>query len=104
VADRVVTIFTMQQAQFENRLHNQNYWAEYFDMLVRDRFNRFQVLFAYEMDGYLCSAYPYFVDTAGFSGVKVAGLSKEQQQRNVSDLHRLIRMAHDRGIRVTVGF
>ena len=41
---------------------------------------------------------------AGFPDVKVAGLSKEQQQRNVSDLHRLIRMAHDRGIKVTLGF
>ena len=27
VADRGVTIFTMQQAQFETRLHDQNYWV-----------------------------------------------------------------------------
>jgi hypothetical protein len=104
VADRGVTIFTMQQAQFENRLHDENYWAKYFDNLAHDRFNRFQVLFAYEMDGYMCPAYPYFGDTEGFPGVKVAGLSKDQQQRNAADLHRLIRMAHDRGLRVTLGF
>jgi hypothetical protein len=104
VADRGVTIFTMQQAQFENRLHDENYWAKYFDNLAHDRFNRFQVLFAYEMDGYMCPAYPYFVDTKGFPGVKVEGLSKDEQQRNVSDLHRLIRMAHDRGLQVTLGF
>jgi hypothetical protein len=104
VADRGVTIFTMQQAQFEDRLHDENYWARYFDLLARDRFNRFQVLFAYEMDGYMCPAYPYFGDTPGFPDVKVVGLSAEAQQRNAADLHRLIGMAHDRGIRVSVGF
>ncbi len=103
VADRGVTIFTMQQAQFENRLHDENYWSRYFDMLARDRFNTFQVLFAYEMDGYMCPAYPYFVNVDSFPGIRVEGLTKEQQQRNLADLHRLIRMAHERGIKVTVG-
>jgi hypothetical protein len=104
VADRGVTIFTMQQAQFEDRLHDPHYWEKYFDTLARDRFNKFQVLFAYEMDGYMCPAYPYFVDTPGFPDVRVDGLSSAQQQRNAADLHRLIRMAHDRGIGVTLGF
>ncbi|MEO8736298.1 MAG: hypothetical protein ABI380_07125 [Edaphobacter sp.] len=31
VADRGVTIFTMQQRQFEDRLHDENYCAKYFD-------------------------------------------------------------------------
>jgi hypothetical protein len=103
VADRGVTIFTMQQAQFENRFHDENYWVRYFDMLARDRFNTFQLLFAYEMDGYMCPSYPYFVSVDSFPGVRVEGLSKEQQQRNLADLHRLIRMAHERGIKVTLG-
>jgi hypothetical protein len=104
VTDRGVTIFTMQQAEFEDRLRDAHYWEKYFDTLARDRFNRFQILFAYEMDGYMCPAYPYFVHTPGFTGVKVEGLSSARQQRNVADLHRLIRMAHDRGIGVTLGF
>ena len=103
VADRGVTIFTMQQAQFENRFHDENYWVRYFDMLARDRFNTFQLLFAYEMDGYMCPAYPYFVSVDSFPGVRVEGLSREQQQRNLADLHRLIRLAHERGIKVTLG-
>jgi hypothetical protein len=41
VPDRGVTIFTMQQAQFEDRLHDEKYWARYFDTLAKDRFNRF---------------------------------------------------------------
>lgn len=103
VRDRGVTIFTMQQAQFEDRLHNEDYWAKYLDTLARARFNTFQVLFAYEMDGYMCPAYPYFVDAPQFPDVRVEGLSHAGQQRNLSDLHRLVRMAHDRGIKVTIG-
>jgi hypothetical protein len=103
VADRGMTIFTMQQAQFENRLHNPDYWARYFDTLVENRFNTFQVLFAYDMDGYMCPAYPYFVDVEQYPDVAVTGLSKEQQQRNQADLKRLIRMAHQRGLSVTIG-
>src|ERR1019366_4291953 len=91
-------------ARFEEHLHDEDYWAKYFDMLASDRFNRFQVQLGFENDGYVCPAYPYFVDTPGFPDVKVAGLSKEEQQSNTADLHRLIRMAHDRGIRVTLGF
>ena len=34
VTDRGVTIYTMQQARFEERLHDANYWPKYFDMLV----------------------------------------------------------------------
>ncbi len=103
VAERGVTIFTMQRAQFENRLHDAAYWSKYLDMLARDRFNMFQVLFAYEMDGYMCPVYPYFVGVEQFPEVRVAGLSAEQQARNLADLNRLIRMAHQRGIKVTIG-
>jgi hypothetical protein len=103
VGERGVTIFTMQQAQFEGRFHDENYWARYFDNLARNRFNTFQVLFAYEMDGYMCPAYPYFVDVDEFPDVRVEGLSKAEQQRNLADLHRLIGMAHERGIQVTIG-
>jgi hypothetical protein len=104
VTDRGVTIYTMQQARFEERLHDANYWPKYFDMMASDRFNSFRLFFGYDTDGYMCPAYPYFVETPGFPEVKVVGLSKEQQQSNASDLHRLMRMAHDRGIQVTLGF
>jgi hypothetical protein len=103
VADRGVTIFTMQQRQFEDRLHDENYLAKYFDTLAKDRFNNVQLLFAYETNGYMCPVYPYFIDVDGFPGLKAVGLSAEQQQKNRADLHRFIRMAHDRGIRVTLG-
>jgi hypothetical protein len=101
--ERGVTIYTMQQAHFEGRLHDEQYWARYFDMLAKNRFNTFQLLFAYEMDGYLYPPYPYFFDTEGFPDIHVVGLTKEQQTRNLNSLNRLVRMAHQRGIYVTIG-
>jgi len=103
IAERGITIFTMQQRQFENRLHDEALLARYFDMLARNRFNVFQVLFAYEMNGYACPAYPYFVDVPEVPEVRVAGLTTAQRERNLADLNRLIEMAHARGIKVTVG-
>jgi len=103
VNDRGVIIFTMQKHQYEDRLHDENYWVKYFDMLADDRFNTIEVLFAYEANGYNCPVYPYYIDVDSFPEVKVAGLSKDEQQRNLADLHRLVRLAHQRGIRVTFG-
>ena len=103
VADRGLTIFTMQKHQYEDRLHDANYWVKYFDMLADDRYNTIEVKFAYEANGYNCPVYPYYIDVKGYPDVKVTGLSKEEQQQNLSDLHRLVRLAHERGIRVQFG-
>ncbi len=90
VAERGVSIYTMQQADFEARFFNEDYWARYFDMLARNRFNTFVLIFGYENAGYFAPAYPYFFDVDGFPEVRVAGLTKEQQQRNLKTLNRLI--------------
>ena len=103
VADRGLTIFTMQKHQYEDRLHDENYWVKYFNMLAEDRFNTVEVKFAYEANGYNCPVYPYYIDVQGFPNVKVSGLSKQEQQQNLKDLHRLVRLAHERGIRVQFG-
>jgi hypothetical protein len=103
VKDRGVILFTMQKHQYEDRLHDESYWEKYLDMLADDRFNTIEVLFAYEANGYNCPVYPFYIDVNGFPEVKVARLSKPEQQRNLGDLHRLVRMAHERGVRVTFG-
>src|SRR5262245_56796589 len=71
VAERGVSIYTMQQADFEARFFNEDYWARYFDMLARDRFNTFVLIFGYENAGYFAPAYPYFFDIEGFPDVHV---------------------------------
>src|SRR5215510_2664875 len=103
VAERGVSIYTMQQADFESRFFNEDYWARYFDMLARDRFNTFVLIFGYENAGYFAPAYPYFFDIEGFPDVHVVGLTKEQQQRNLKTLNRLIEMARERGLDFTAG-
>ena len=103
VAERAISIYTMQQADFEARFYNEDYWARYFDMLARDRFNTFVLIFGYENAGYFAPAYPYFFDVEGFPDVRVVSLTKEQQAKNLKTLNRLIGMARERGLDFTVG-
>jgi dienelactone hydrolase len=103
VAERGVSIYTMQQADFEARFFNEDYWARYFDMLARDRFNTFVLIFGYENAGYFAPAYPYFFDVEGFPDVRVVGLTKERQERNLKALNRLIELARERGLDFTAG-
>ena len=72
-------------------------------MLAANRFNRFLIIFGYENGGFLAPPYPYFFDTPGFPGVRMVGLTPEQQRRNLAALNRLIELAHERGIAVTLG-
>src|SRR5262247_3039138 len=101
--ERGVSIYTMQQADFEARFFNEDYWARYFDMLARDRFNTVVLIFGYENAGYFAPAYPYFFDVEGFPDVRVAGLTKERQERNLKALNRLIELARERGLDFTAG-
>ncbi len=103
VRERAVSIYTMQRAYFEQRLFDPNYWMAYFDMLARDRFNSFVLIFGYENGGYMAPAYPYFFDVPGFPEVRVTDFTSDDQQRYASALDRLIEMAHDRGLKFTVG-
>lgn len=103
VRERAISIYTMQRAAFEQRFYDERYWDRYFDMLARDRYNSFVLIFGYENGGFLAPPYPYFFDTPGFPGVKMVGLTPQQQAKNLAALNRLIRQAHARGIAVTLG-
>lgn len=103
VSDRALSIYTMHRATFEQRFYDENYWARYFDMLARDRFNSFVLIFGYENGGYFAPAYPWFFDVDEFANISVPNVSHEQQARNLHALNRLTEMAHDRGLRFSVG-
>jgi hypothetical protein len=47
--------------------------------------------------------YPYFFDVEGYPEVKLYGSTDEQQAKNTAALQRVIELAHERGIRITVG-
>lgn len=100
LAERGISMYTMQRAYFESRLYDENYWRRYFDLLARSRINAFTVIFGYENGGFMAPPYPYFFDVDGFPQVRLAGLTREQQTRNATAFRAMIRIAHERGIEV----
>lgn len=103
VSERAVSIYTMNRAYWESRLYDEAYWARYLDVLAQNRFNTLAVIFGYENGGFLAPCYPYFFDVEGYPEVRMVGIKAQEQQRNLAAFNRLIQMAHDRGIRFTVG-
>jgi hypothetical protein len=103
VRDRSLSIYSMQQAYFEKRLFNENYWSAYLDNLVSNRFNNFSLLFAYESSGFLAPPYAWFFDLPEFPEVTAVGFTKEQQGQYLKSLNRLIQMTHERGLKFTLG-
>ena len=102
-ATRAISMYTMNRALWERKLYDRKYWEQYFDMLTRNRFNSFVIVFGYENGGFLAPPYPYFFDTPGYPDVRMVGLTKEQQNRNLVALNEVIDMAHQRGIKLTLG-
>lgn len=104
VRDRTVSTYAMQQAYFESRLFDEAYWAAYFDNLVRNRFNNFSLLLGYESSGFLAPSYAWFLSLPEFPEVRALGVTPADQERYVSALNRVVELAHERGLRFTLGF
>jgi hypothetical protein len=103
VRDRSLSVYTMNRAYWESRFYDERYWERYFDLLAASRFKRLLIIFGYENGGFLAPCHPYFFDTPGFDSVRMNDLTPEQQRRNLAALNRLIELAHDRGIKVSLG-
>jgi hypothetical protein len=103
LAERGISMYTMQRAYFESRLYDEAYWKRYFDTLAADRINSFVVIFGYENGGFMAPLYPYFFDVKEFPDVEMVGLTKPDQARNTAAFQTMIRLAHERGIEVTAG-
>ncbi|MHC4399198.1 MAG: hypothetical protein ACYTG0_05940 [Planctomycetota bacterium] len=103
LVDRSVSTYTMQRRWFEQRLHDPSYWEQYFDMLAASRINGYVIIFGYECGGFMAPLYPYFFDVEEFPEVELTGITDQQQTRNAAALRRVIRLAHQRGISITIG-
>lgn len=103
IAERAVSMYTMQRALFEQRLHDPRHWERYFDLLAASRINSFVVIFGYENGGFMAPLYPFFFDTPGFDAVRLNGITAEQQARNTESFRTMMKLAHERGIRIAVG-
>lgn len=101
--ERALSIYTFNRIWWESRFYDEAYWARYLDVLAQNRFNSLVVIFGYENGGFLAPCYPYFFNVEGFGDVQMVGLTREQQERNLAALNRLIQMAHDRGLKFTAG-
>jgi hypothetical protein len=103
LTDRSISTYTMQRRLFEQRLYDEAYWERYFNLLAKNRINSYVIVFGYENGGFMAPIYPYFFDVEEFPDVQFHGMTKGQQAKNTKAFQRLIELAHERGIRVTVG-
>jgi hypothetical protein len=103
ITERAISVYTMNRAYWESRFYDEAYWTKYLDMMAKDRLNMLTVIFGYENGGFLAPPYPYFFNVDGYPGVKMEGITAQEQQRNLDALNHMVQMAHNRGIGVTVG-
>lgn len=99
---RSVARMLMNRAVVEEYFYSEDYWTKYLNMLAKNRFNNFTLMFGYGAAGYFEPPYPFLFDVPEFPEVKVVGLSNEEQERNFRMLERIIQMAHQRGLEFTV--
>jgi hypothetical protein len=75
----------------------ESFWRSYFQMLARDRFNRFTLVFTQPMP------YPWLVDVEGFPEIRVPGLTAARRERNLHMLRFISQAAADYAIDFALG-
>lgn len=103
IEERALSKFVMNQSEFERYFFEKNYWEEYFDMMVENRYSTFVLIMGYSSAGYFSPPYPFLFDVPGFESVKVQGLSASHQARNKQALATIIDAAKNRGLQLTLG-
>ncbi len=76
---------------------SEDYWRQYFAMLIRNRFNTFILRFA-DQTNYMAPPYPWLFDLPDYPEVHVEGLSKDEQARNLAMLRRIGELATEYGL------
>ncbi len=79
---------------------SEEFWRAYFQMLARDRFNRFTLIFLTDS---LAPPYPFFLDVKGFPEIGVPGLEPDQRDRNLRALRLISQTAAEYAIDFTLG-
>ncbi len=86
----------------KNWYYSKDYWEQYLAMLARNRFNRFNLVFAHQTN-YLAPPYPFWLSLPEFPGIRVPGLSDEQRNLNLEMLQFISNTAAEHGIDFTLG-
>ncbi|WP_321470902.1 hypothetical protein [uncultured Paludibaculum sp.] len=82
--------------------YDHDHWRAFFEMLARNRFNRFNLVFAHQTD-YLAPPYPFWVEVPEFPQIRAKGLTAEQRDRNLETLKFIAQTANELGIDFTLG-
>jgi hypothetical protein len=102
VAMRGIRYFLHNHDLEQNWYYSHDYWDQYFSMLAKDRFNRFNLVFAHQTN-YLAPPYPFWLQLPEFPQIRVPGLSAEQRNKNLDMLRYISQAAADHGIDFTLG-
>ena len=101
-AIRGIRYFLHNEDMERDWYYSHEYWDEYLSMLARNRFNRFNLVFAHQTD-YLAPPYPFWLDLPEFPTIRARNLSAPQRERNLEMLQYISQAAADRGIDFTLG-
>lgn len=102
VEERALSKLVMNKSEFEQYFFSEEYWARYLDMLAQNRYSTFVLMFGWGSAGYFDPPYPFLFDVSEFPEVRVVGITKEEQKRNLDALNQVIQMTHDRGLSFTL--
>jgi hypothetical protein len=78
----------------------EDFWRSYFQMLARDRFNHFNLIF---VSPHLAPPYPYFLAVDDFTGVRIPGLTADRRERNLRMLRFISQTAAEFGVDFILG-
>ncbi|MBI5280529.1 MAG: hypothetical protein HY858_02520 [Candidatus Solibacter usitatus] len=93
----------LHNAGLEERwYHDRDHWRAFFEMLARNRFNRFNLVFAHQT-GYMAPPYPFWVSVPEFPNVRATSLTSDQRERNLDSLRFISETAVEFGIDFTLG-
>ncbi|MCW5981841.1 MAG: hypothetical protein KIT09_27395 [Bryobacteraceae bacterium] len=81
---------------------SREYWTAYCQMLARNRFNRFNLVFAHQTN-YMAPPYPFWVGVPQFPEIRATGVTEAQRKRNLEMLRFISQTAAEHGIDFTLG-
>ncbi|RJP23104.1 MAG: hypothetical protein C4527_20775 [Candidatus Omnitrophota bacterium] len=80
--------------------HNEMFWREFLLVMTKSRFNLLDLHGAYDlMTTQFPNLLPYLVYMPEYGTI---GIGEEKAERNLASLFRIVRMAHEHGIKVTL--
>lgn len=99
---RGIRYFIHNKEMEKDWYYSHDYWDQYFSMLARNRFNRFNLVFASQVN-YLAPPYPFWLDIPTFPEIRVPGLTPKERTRNLEALQYISQSAADHGVEFTLG-